>query len=1819
MRGRWTSHRGASRPQSRLKTGGPSVGGARKKSGSGRRGGTEPSRSGRSPRAAFARPRVLLSVMMALIVVGAVWALAQRTPVTKPIVAAAPKGAKSTADDKMPLSWKNLPRQMAAYGQRRRLAALAGLKSGRAGTRGSGQAEVRRFPLTEEDLTPRTLSDEREPSLRIQDGTIAFSSNGIDANNDGFLDASAPGSRPYHIFILNPSTRRVRQITGFGINRAGAANRNQRQPTWSPDGNRICFVDVESAATTQLALVSVNVNSTVNQASTAITNTRGRKLDPAWNPGGDAIAFASNTAFIGSNLVVDAGSFDIFTIDPFGNTLSVRRLTGDADGRQGVATSQRDPQDLVGNTVDDRHPSYSQVNPGVLFFSSNRQTALSISGTTTTGTTVRLAVGRRIFAMSAGTGQNKRQITNPITRGGAETDEDDYPTASRAGRVSRGTLVSPFRERLAFHTNSRIDAQDSVRDRNVWSLPIATQGAAILNNSLGSVPAFEGSTQAGGNVAQVESSLLSTSTATNAFFGATQDRSADEEPAYSRIRTTSDLSNNFPTIVFASQRSASTRPGSALPGGTQAPPAVINPGGGAVATSTHDLFTTTSADFTPPLLVPYGTGSQRSAFVAPGVQAPFSAPRTPEEGLGQNSKLIVGVVLSDLESGLNTGSLVSPTPVVTSAPVPTATPIPTSGPGAGATSTPDPNITSTPAPAPIVPAPAPPFGGNSVSVRIRSSNPTFDQRFTTQPNEGIAIVPAVELEPPFVTGNIALDVYDDGPAPPLGNGHERQADAVRGDGQYYAQVSIDLSQELAGQEQGDFIFDLSVTDRAGNAFTYDKIFGFSTQLFNTPSGLLFVSDYTLGQRFPYELVGGPKDSRIGIRSTGVEYLNLPPVESYHLSNPGADAVDILPGFRLNGPADLTTFSPPGSPSFGLSPTSVDVYRVLSRGPVTQAVLDAYRPSAASQIDPRAPGYELVEAVVNPTATPLVPPTTLPTPTLGPTPGGTAEPLPTIPVTVAERAIIWASPYTEDVLSSPGTISDTNIQDLLTNFLDNGGRLFLNGQDVIYALSQEGSVTNAFLRDELKASYRSGGTGGETATSPLDVSNSDSYYGFAINGSGGNPISNRDPGFNVPRDPPNTLHVPFNPLPQPPQPDTYWDAADNDNFADIISPVPANDGETVTEVYTYGNVGRAGQIIERTGRAGGLQSAVVFFGFGLEHINREYTNNPPLSRCRNFRSKVAENIANLLRTGNITGQITNRSGAPIPNFLVQLTDRELNTRFALVRTDQNGFYRFTGVPSRDGFYRVSPASQRLRTGRDRSLNPGYFFNPNVLPTLTVIGGQTNANNNFRVNEVLPSTVTGRAISDRGTSTDVDDDDDPFVDVASQLPVLIRSVDTNIAPSPGFPLGGTYAQLVQTDAFGNFAFSNVPADLRVEIVFNPRPGLTSQGGDIPDGSGIDYNTPTALIQRNPNFGRRVIPTDNGYSGPRVPSIPETGALFVPQSDVLRLGDVPVPPAGVSISGRILRTQTTGGVTSTVAAAGATVQLQLNGLVVQQVTANQQGQYTFADVQPGTYTIRATLVVGISNLSGSTAIQVAVAPGVTNIVARDITVFPGGVNPGATPTPTRTPAPTPTTAPVNETYQPGQDYLISIPYADSSAPAAVTTVARAFTLPPVSGGVLNYQLFRYNPLTNAYVPLGATSPVRRGEGYFLRPRARAVSLRRPPADRTRFPTGVTQFTITLRRSPSDRTRNGGFNLIGFPFNPTAFTRVNWAESIFIGPDGRTYPNVRAAIGAGLLPAEMEQIFTLEPGATQQTKTGVLVPFRGYFVQTAVDNVRVVLRARL
>lgn len=1180
------------------------------------------------------------------------------------------------------------------------------------------------------------------------------------------------------------------------------------------------------------------------------------------------------------------------------------------------------------------------------------------------------------------------------------------------------------------------------------------------------------------NPAFLETNLLSSPTGvTNAAFpGAGEDRSADREPSFARSNATSAT---VAQVVFASQRRTAAAPSNDP--ANPAPP-VVNPGGGPQFTATipprpttftHDIWTTTVQDFTPPILIPVAVGGQLYPALAPGVQAPFTAPRTAEEGLTPGSKVTIAFVIQDLESGLSSASV-----VFKDADRPTFTT----------------TIEDTDYPGP----------GTVASVEVAKEG---------QP-QTVTSFNSVNGQP------LALRVFDDGPIG-LG-GNERQQNAIAGDGIYYAEGSFATTDNSGSPLTGDYYIDLSVADNTGNTFLYDNVYGFSTRGFAKNNKVLFVSDYTVGQIFPSILSGFAPRNFQSIDFNLLDFSHRVPCESYFLNNPGGAFEGLIPQdleFPVRGPADTTSLG-----SLTGERDYVDIWRILSRGPVSREVLSLYSPQITEQLQPNIdPNNDGIPGpYVNADGTPI-----------------------TRQTAVASSCIVWGSPYTGDVFAGPGTLYDGATQRDLTAFLETGGRLFVTGQDIAFALTNNGTVSNSFLQNELKANF-----GGEVspnifANTTLTGTNDP----LIVNGLGLGPLSSAAlPTFiNVS---PGTLTLGA--------PDTftatYGDAAHNQAGGlitagqgdlanqpgmDILEPIGAGAGETITTLYNY-SAGRGGQVaaqrIEKT-RASGLESRVVFFGFGYEAVHRVYrlANNPApnIDRCENFRSKIFYNMTRVyFYTGGISGQVISAAtNQPIPNFYVEVvvgasTTGSGGTQTFIAQTDENGEYEILGIPF--GLSYVVRPLEFNDQGVIRSGNGSYFPGPYSLTA--VVGGEITRNENFRVQPAPPGSVSGRAINDKGTIS-LADDATPAVTPAVGVPVLIRSI-RELPPSASFPQGGMFAAITVTDGAGRFTFRNVPSNEVYELIFNPRPGFTNaanaaQRGDIPPDSGVVYPNPdpTAAPQPNLQYGRRVIPVDPNYgldfAHPSIRNeVDPTGTtrqgFLVPIGENLDLGDVPIPPG--------------------------------NG--------------------PGG----------------------------------------GGTDP-------------PPTAPTDE-FLVGSVYMISIPYMDSAALTSTTTPERAFTLPPIDPitGAVNYRLSKFDAIKQQYVALSTGALLQRGEGYFLRPVTRGVSLRRPADSPSRVPLPATvdTFTITLRRSASlaPTDPNNGFNLIGFPFNPAVYRSSDWTvASVFVPATGARYNSLTAAAAAGVVSSTL---FTLsDTSGAGYINTSTLLPFKGYFAKTYVDNVQVTLVA--
>ncbi|MBV9470640.1 MAG: PD40 domain-containing protein, partial [Abitibacteriaceae bacterium] len=809
-------------------------------------------REGRARRAAYAQPRLLVLAMLVMLAASVWWAVAQSKKAASTKTAASSKSAAPTlnvpaTNFQHPLTPRDIPAIVKTYAERRRIAAKLGLlkdKNGKYGTR--------RFNLTERDLTPYSASDEREPSYNPNGNFITFVSNGVDTNNDGQIDSLPSAGTPhYHVWIMNRDGSQQRQITGLQTGNLANGqpdptkdgNRDQRTPTWSPDGNTIVYTDTgafdsqrsvnpDPAVKTELSTVTNLFSAT--PTITRITFSGGNKLRPTWSPNGVVIAFAADTypqrrsgsgpddpngAYNASGayfpLATAPGSnparseYDIFLIAPTGVESTVRRLTGGST-------------DAAGNAADDLNPAYSIANSGQqIYFSSNRTNSGPLTNP-----------ARRIWRMNAD-GTTPQQVSDPTQRRdridnatvgstvvGQATDTDDYPSPS--ANFGNG-------ERVAFQSNSRIDTSDTTQDNNIWSLLVrgnspeerSGNSAFVESNVTSSPAAF---TQSGINAIGSDNQPINGKDGNGNPI--TEDKSDDREPGFAR--STSGQAQ-LAELAFASDRRAGAQPGTINPAPRVTPtplptatpanppgptPTPIDPNNPIVVNGAdggnHDIWVTVSEDFTPPILLPQQTGNQVFPVLAPGPQAAsanLTAPRTPEEGLQAGQPVTIAFVVQELESGL---SNVHIDIIDAETSGYRFEPSPQGGPG------------------------NPQKVNASVAVNVN---------YETDP----AIIDSID------SSNGGFVISDNGPPT------EKQAGAVKGDGIYYVQTQYTppLTQ--------DYYFNIRLTDKQGNSFTYDHIWGFTNKAFTPASNFnsdLFVSDYTVGQRFP-GLGGDPRYQTVG--------------------------------------------------------------------------------------------------------------------------------------------------------------------------------------------------------------------------------------------------------------------------------------------------------------------------------------------------------------------------------------------------------------------------------------------------------------------------------------------------------------------------------------------------------------------------------------------------------------------------------------------------------------------------------------------------------------------------------------------------------------------------------------------------------------------------------------------------------------------------------------------------------------------------------------------------------------------------------------------
>ena len=667
--------------------------------------------------------------------------------------------------------------------------------------------------------------------------------------------------------------------------------------------------------------------------------------------------------------------------------------------------------------------------------------------------------------------------------------------------------------------------------------------------------------------------------------------------------------------------------------------------------------------------------------------------------------------------------------------------------------------------------------------------------------------------------------------------------------------------------------DPTLPQRSVNWKIYDNVWGFTTQPWQGKGQVLFINDYDAGQKFLSGQFGaGSSGGSFNSASLYTRYATeswmtemdpsiiptgyLDPIFFHTWAQPKAPVV-MQPLGDLSY-QDALTNDASGRPVTG----QYDIWRIQSRGPVPDSILNQYGSRIEHQpadiLDPSNPaGRDVV---------------------------------------VAERCVIWHAPYLGDLFVGPGTLLDADVQLRLSNFVKRGGRLFVNGEDVAFGLTLNGS----------------GGTGGSN-----DFLNNTLHSSFATDTA---VRSAADDEIKPPTDP-NAKVVGFHPIGL-----QTWYASAFHLYGNLTKPVPPGDSPMMESIFigsTPGNsrswaspnnlagIGSPDQITFPVGVTLGPNVAgidaiynnnspavvwatdatthgkIVYSSFGWEAINPETYSLGNLAAIGR-RAEMVHNVLDYLRTGRIVGfvRVINPAGGatqPIKGAFVRATPvfpqttPQISGPSYTARTLADGSFVISGLDP-TGVYTLDASSPGtvVQHAQGQVFHGGYQSSQNFFLTAAQPGSISGLVTTLVGNNPVPGAIVVAS-----------DNTDPANPVSYQAVTRADGSYTITLPA------GTYTLTILNIAALGFA-SSVPP--------------------VPTGPLVVANS-TTLIQ---NFQLKQLP--GTISGIVVVADPVTGAATT----------TPIPNAIVTAT---------------------------NGTTVFTATTAADGTYTITGVDPGTYGVVAS----------------------------------------------------------------------------------------------------------------------------------------------------------------------------------------------------------------------------------------------------------------------
>lgn len=154
----------------------------------------------------------------------------------------------------------------------------------------NGQTDLYSYNLTDLNLTQLTNDkyDERDPAFSPDEEFIAFSSDRPISKNTSSDSAFVYGR--YNLSLLELESKKITNLT--------ENKGNNRSPTWSPDGKKICFVSDRNG------ISNLYIKDLDKATLYPVTNVLSGCFSPSWSPEGGKIAFSA----------FHKGGWDIFVL-----------------------------------------------------------------------------------------------------------------------------------------------------------------------------------------------------------------------------------------------------------------------------------------------------------------------------------------------------------------------------------------------------------------------------------------------------------------------------------------------------------------------------------------------------------------------------------------------------------------------------------------------------------------------------------------------------------------------------------------------------------------------------------------------------------------------------------------------------------------------------------------------------------------------------------------------------------------------------------------------------------------------------------------------------------------------------------------------------------------------------------------------------------------------------------------------------------------------------------------------------------------------------------------------------------------------------------------------------------------------------------------------------------------------------------------------------------------------------------------------------------------------------------------------------------------